>query len=107
MSAGQARSDLMAGGRYEVLLTSVAMQNVTSICNHMAEFDSPASADHVLGRLMKAVDEPASLPERGGHPKNLLALGIKDYRQSVFKPHRVICRVDGELASFYLISNGR
>jgi plasmid stabilization system protein ParE len=73
MSAGQAHSDLMAADRYEVLLTSVAKQDVTSICDHIAEFDSPASADHVLDRLMKAVDGSSSLPERGGHPKNLLS----------------------------------
>jgi len=49
----------------------------------------------------------STLPERGSHPKELLALGIKDYRQTFFKPYRLICRVDGQRVCVYLIVDGR
>jgi len=97
----------MAAGRYEVLLTAGAEQDLESIYDYIAEFDSPASADHVLDRLMKAVDGLSSLPERGSHPKELLALGIKEYRQTFFKPYRVIYRVDMQLVYVYLVVDGR
>jgi len=37
----------------------------------------------------------------------LLALGIREYRQSLFKPYRVIYRVIGQRVYIYLIVDGR
>ena len=39
------------------------------------------------------VESLATLPERGSHPRELLALAIHKYRQTFFKPYRVIYRV--------------
>jgi toxin ParE1/3/4 len=97
----------MADGRYEVLLTAGAEQDLESIYDYIAEFDSPANADHVLDRLIKAVDALSTFPERGSHPKELLAVGIKDYRQTFFKPYRLIYRVVGRRVYVYLIADGR
>lgn len=44
---------------------------------------------------MKVVEGLAQFPERGNYPKELLALGIKDCRQTAFKPYRVVYRVAG------------
>jgi len=49
----------------------------------------------------------ATFPERGSHPKELLQLGIRDYRQTYFKPYRVIYRVVGQRVYVYLIVDGR
>ena len=93
--------------RYEVLLTQGAEQDLESIYDYIAEFDSVANADHVLDRLMEVVQNLAQFPERGSYPKELVALGIKDYRQTTFKPYRVIYRVvDGQVI-IYLIVDGR
>jgi toxin ParE1/3/4 len=37
----------------------------------------------------------------------LVALGIKEYRQTAFKPYRVIYRVEGIRVMIYLIADGR
>jgi len=37
----------------------------------------------------------------------LLALGIKEYRQTSFKPYRVIYRVIGRQVVLYVIADGR
>jgi toxin ParE1/3/4 len=92
---------------YEVLLTSGAEQDLESIHDYIAEFDSPANAEHVLDELMKVVQRLAEFPERGSHPKELAALGIKDYRQTAFKPYRVVYRVLGSRVVIYLIVDGR
>jgi toxin ParE1/3/4 len=97
----------MAVDRYTVLLTGGAEQDLESIYEYVAEFDSTASAEYVLDRLMKVVEGLATLPGRGSYPKELLALGIKDYRQTFFKPYRVIYRVVGERVYIYLIADGR
>ena len=99
----------MAGGpaQYEVLLTRGAEQDLESIHDYIADHDSAASADHVLDRLMKVVEGLAQFSERGSYPKELAALGIKAYRQTAFKPYRVIYCVLGSQVVIYLIVDGR
>lgn len=93
--------------RYEVLLTQGAEQDLESIHDYIAEFDSVGNANRVLDRLMEVVDGLARFPERGSYPKELVALGIKEYRQTAFKPYRVIHRVVGSRVVIYLIVDGR
>jgi len=93
--------------RYEVLLTRGAEQDLESIHDYIAEFDSLANADHVLDELMEVARGLGQFPERGSYPKELVALGIKDYRQTAFKPYRVIYRVVGNQVIIYLIVDGR
>lgn len=93
--------------RYAVLLTQGAEQDLESIYDHIAAYDSPANADYVLDRLMKAAEGLATLPERGSYPKELLALGIKEYRQTFFKPYRMIYRVIDKRVYVYVIADGR
>mgnify|MGYP003637886992 CR=1 FL=1 len=56
---------------------------------------------------MKAVKRLSRFPERGSYPKELVALGIKEYRQTTLKPYRVIYRVAGSQVIIYLIADGR
>jgi toxin ParE1/3/4 len=93
--------------RYEVLLTEGAERDLESIYDYIAEFDSPANADRVLDRLAKTLESLTTFPERGSHPKELLALGIREYRQALFKPYRLIYRVGGKQVYVYLIADGR
>lgn len=93
--------------RYEVVLTRGAEQDLEAIHDYIAEFDSVTNADHVLDGLMAAVEGLARFPARGSYPKELVALGIKDYRQTAFKPYRVIYRVLGGRVVIYLIVDGR
>ncbi|OAI75699.1 type II toxin-antitoxin system RelE/ParE family toxin [Ralstonia pseudosolanacearum] len=93
--------------RYEVLLTQGAEQDLESIHDYVAEFDCVENANHVLDQLMEVVESLAQFPERGSYPKELVALGIKEYRQTAFKPYRVIYRVLGSQVVIYLIVDGR
>jgi len=93
--------------RYDVLLTHGAEQDLESIHDYIAEFDCVANANYVLDELMEVVEGLAQFPERGSYPKELLALGIKEYRQTSFKPYRVIYRVVGKQVVIYLIVDGR
>lgn len=93
--------------RYEVLLTQGAEQDVESIHDCISELDCVANANHVLDQLMEVLEGLAQFPERGNYPKELAALGIKEYRQTAFKPYRVIYRVGGSQVVIYLIVDGR
>jgi toxin ParE1/3/4 len=97
----------VAPKRYEVLVTRGAEQDLEALYDYICEFDCEANADRVLDRLMEVVKGLALFPERGRHPKELLALGIKAYRQTAFKPYRVIYRVIGHQVFIHLVADGR
>lgn len=53
---------------------------------------------------------PTNLPgvwPSGRHPRELLALGIREYREVFFEPYRIICRVMGDGAYVLVIADGR
>ncbi len=96
-----------APAKFEVLLTGGAEQDLEAIHDYICEFDCIANANHVLDELMDAVESLSRFPERGSYPKELVGLGIKEYRQTFFKPYRVIYRVTGSQVIIYLIADGR
>ena len=99
----------MAGrsAKFAVLLTKGAEQDLESIHDYISEFDCVANANHVLDELMDVVESLSKFPEHGSYPKELVGLGIKEYRQILFKPYRVIYRVTGSQVIIYLIADGR
>lgn len=99
----------MAGtsAKFEVMLTEGAEQDLEAIHDYISEFDCVTSANYVLDELMDVVESLSKSPERGSYPKELVGLGIKEYRQTFFKPYRVIYRVTGSQVIIYLIADGR
>lgn len=99
----------MAGisAKFAVLLTEGAEQDLEAIHDYISEFDCVANANYVLDKLMDVVESLSKFPERGSYPKELVGLGIKEYRQTFFKPYRVIYRVAGSQVIIYLIADGR
>ena len=99
----------MAGvkGKFEILLTEGAERDLESIHDYIAEFDCAVDANQVLDALLQVVDSLSKFPERGGYPKELVGLGIKEFRQALFKPYRVIYRIIGGQVIIYLIADGR
>jgi toxin ParE1/3/4 len=93
--------------KFEVFLTDGAVQDLEAIHDYISEFDCVANANHVLDELMEVVQSLSRFPERGSYPRELVGLGIKEYRQTLFKPYRVIYRVTGSQVIMYLIADGR
>ena len=99
----------MAGtsAKFEVLLSEGAEQDLEAIHDYISEFDCVANANYVLDGLMDVVESLSKFPERGSYPKELVGLGIKEYRQTFFKPYRVIYRITASQVIIYLIADGR
>ncbi len=93
--------------KFEVLLTEGAEQDLEAIHDYISEFDCIANANYVLDAVMDVVESLSRFPERGNYPKELVGLGIKEYRQTFFKPYRVIYRVTDSQVIIYLIADGR
>ena len=92
---------------FKVVVTEDAERDLEDIVTYVAKHDSPASAEHVLNRILEVGDNLTVAPTRGAPPKELRALGDKEYRQIFFKPYRLIYRVVGQQVVIYLIADGR
>ena len=92
---------------FEVRFTDGAIRDLENIHDHIAESDPAARAALVLGKLRDICDSLANVPERGVYPAELLDLGIREYRQVVSKPYRVIYRIVGRQVMIHLVADGR
>ena len=93
--------------KYRVLLTDDAVHDLEEIDDYISGHDSPQSADYVLNQIEELILTLADFPDRGAFPKELLTVGIKEYREVLFKPYRVIYRVIGNDVIIYMIADGR
>ena len=92
---------------FVVFLTAAAARDLEELHQYIALHDTPGKAEHVLTGIEKVFGSLSDSPDRGAHPKELLALGIRDYREIFFKPYRVVYRVLGNVVHVFLIADGR
>lgn len=92
---------------FSVLLTDDAARDLESIYDYIGLHDSRGKADHVLERIEQAFNSLSENPERGTYPRELIALGLREFRQILFKPYRIIYRVMGNKVYVLLIADGR
>lgn len=88
-----------------------AQYDLQELYDYIAGHDAQAKADYVLGRIEQLLASLAHMPERGARTKELLALGIREYRETYFKPNHLIYRIvlkEGRRTVYvYLIVDGR
>jgi toxin ParE1/3/4 len=92
---------------FAVFLTNDAARDLDELFDYVALHDGPQKADYVLGQIERAFSGLSKFPERGAYPKELLALGILEYREIFFKPYRIIYRVREKKVYILLIADGR
>jgi toxin ParE1/3/4 len=93
--------------RFEVRLTADAVRDLEEIDDWISTNDSPAKAGHVAASIEAAIETLKRFPERGRHPPKLLAVGIRDYRETFFKPYRILYYVAEKRVYVVLIADGR
>jgi toxin ParE1/3/4 len=92
---------------FEVRLSPDALADLADIYDWIAANDGPARAAHVQDRILAAIAALAQHAERGPHPKELIALGVRDFRQTYFKPYRIVYKVESSSVDIYLVADGR
>ena len=92
---------------FTVLLTNDAARDLDELYDYIALHDAPRKADSVLEQIEKAFSKLSEFPERGAYPKELLAIGIREYREIFFKPYRIIYRVMDKNVYVLLVVDGR
>ena len=92
---------------FQVFLTQSAARDLDALYGYIAEHDSPRKAAYVLDRIEKRFAQLSAQPESGVYPKELVSLGIREFREIFFKPYRIIYRMMNEAVYIYLIADGR
>jgi len=92
---------------FAVLLTEDAIRDLQAILDHVERCDGAHRARHVRSKLKETAACLADFPHRGVHPRELLTLGIRDFREVFFKPYRIVYRVVGSAVYVVLIVDGR
>jgi toxin ParE1/3/4 len=92
---------------FAVFLTKDAERDLTELYDYISANDSPRRANYVLKKIEKSFSTLSEFPERGVYPKELLKLGIREYREIFFKPYRIIYRIRDKNVFFLLIVDGR
>ena len=88
-----------------VELTASAFEDLRELHDFIAE-DSPPAAEQLLAAI-EARMSLGEFPERGSHPRELLELGIREYRQVIEPPVRILYRQHDERLIVYLIAHSR
>lgn len=65
----------------EIITTEGAPDDLKSICEFISDTDSKQKADYALNHLEAEILSLKDLPNRGVYPKELIELGIKEYRE--------------------------
>lgn len=92
---------------FEVLLTERAIRDLEDIFDAISRRDDPGNAACVLDRIEATFTGLSDFPERGAYPGELLELGIREYREVLFKPFRIIYRVSDTQVFVLLVADGR
>lgn len=93
--------------KYSVLVTEDAQRDLDDIHAYIASQDGLARADTVLDGLGATLAKLAQFPSRGECLAELLALGIRQFRQVHYKPYRAIYQVTGSDIHVLVVADGR
>jgi toxin ParE1/3/4 len=92
---------------FDVWLTDDAVRDLDELLDFIAGSRGTRDARYVLDHLGQVLSTLRESPERGTFPKELLPLGIREYREVFFKPYRVVYRVADHDVFVLLIADGR
>jgi toxin ParE1/3/4 len=92
---------------FSVLLTDDAIRDLEELYDYIDQHDVPGKADYVLEQIEKVFSSLSENPRRGVYPKELVSIGIKEYREIFLKPYRIIYRIIENNVFVLLIVDGR
>ena len=92
---------------FNVFLTNDATHDLEDLYEYIALHDVPGNADYVLAQIEKVFSSLSEALDRGVYPKELLNLGIREFREVFFKPYRIIYSIRATNVYILLIVDGR
>lgn len=97
----------MISDRFAVELTQGAEDDLEAIYDYLAENASEEVAVELLDAFLEKIQTLEQFPLRGGIPNELQSLGIRDFRQVLMSPYRLIYRVAKGTVFIMVLADGR
>lgn len=92
---------------FKVRLTKSAKRDLQDLYEYIALHDAPEKAEHVFQRIEDMIEGLSLLPSRGVHPPELAEQGITDYRETFFKPYRIVYTIERKNVFVVMVADGR
>ncbi|GHU77780.1 plasmid stabilization protein [Spirochaetia bacterium] len=92
--------------QYVVNITTNAKKDLREIISYIAQ-DNPRTAIRILEKIESRINTLDHFPYRGGYVPELLKRNIKEYRQLLESPWRIIYKIDKDMVNVLLIIDSR
>jgi plasmid stabilization system protein ParE len=89
-----------------VNVSKSAKTDLREIINFIA-INNPMNALNVLKRIEDRINSLEKFPEKGGYVPELLKHNIKDYRQLIEPPWKIIYKIDDDIVNVLIIIDSR
>jgi addiction module RelE/StbE family toxin len=91
---------------YTVNVNKTAKNDLREIIKYISK-NNPMNALNVLKRIEDRISTLNKFPERGGYVPELLKNNIKDYRQLIEPPWKIIYKIDNDIVNVLVIIDSR
>ncbi|GHV74616.1 plasmid stabilization protein [Spirochaetia bacterium] len=92
--------------QYIVTITTNAKKDLREIISYIAQ-DNPLASIKILEKIESKINTLDHFPYRGGYVPELLKRNIKEYRQLLESPWRIIYKIDKDMVNVLLIIDSR
>jgi len=92
---------------FSIFLLSGAKQDLLQLHQYVTLNDSLEKADRLIDNFQKTCSSLKTMPERGRIPPELERIGIREFREIISKPYRIIYSVVKSQVFVYCILDGR
>jgi toxin ParE1/3/4 len=92
---------------FSVYLLSGAKQDLLDSHRYVAGGDSHEKADKLIDDLQRTCERLKTMPERGRIPPELERIGVREFREIILKPYRMIYAMVKSKVFVYCILDGR
>ncbi len=96
----------MARRSFRVQWAEAAVRDLEELISYIAA-DSPLNAERILDKLEKRAQTLESTPVRGRVVPELAHFGIRNWRELIVKPYRIIYRIDKDTINVLAVLDGR
>jgi len=92
--------------RFIVNINKTAKNDLIEIIKYIS-INNPMNALNVLKKIEDRINTLNHFPERGGYVPELYKNKIKDYRQLIVSPWRIIYKIDKNIVNVLIIFDSR
>jgi len=91
---------------FTVNINKTAKNDLREIIKYISK-NNPKNALNVLKKFEERINSLNHFPERGGYVPELFKNNIKDYRQLIESPWRIIYKIDKNIVNVLIIIDSR